>query len=121
MSTDITLTNRSILYLRSLLEQPGWAKTVADIHRGGELLCVVLPEQLDKPKLVPVKTESGFQFKPEDETAFEDWAKQVVHVQLTPALHRVCCSALEHFASQGLLNPGKATFELIKVFGLSPS
>lgn len=117
---NITLTKRSVLYLRSVLEAPGWCKNNADVFRGGQLLCEVLPDLKDQPELVAVKTELGVSHKPADQKAFDTWSDEQVTIDLSDKLFKTCQDALTHFSDKSLLNPGKATFELLRVFKLSP-
>lgn len=113
----ITLTNRAILYLRSVLEAPGWAKSHSDIYRAGELLCVVLPECTDAPELTVVKNELSTSVQPVDKKAFEEWNAKEVELEITSKQEVVIKSALTSLADK--LNPGKATYELFLKFGLS--
>lgn len=116
----ITLTNRAVLYLRSVIEAPGWCKTNADIFRGGQLLCETLPDCKEAPELKPTKTDVGLTIKPEDQKAFDAWADMSVSIDLSDPLTETVRKALNHFTTEGKLTPGAATFELFKAFNLKP-
>jgi hypothetical protein len=48
MPTTLKLVNMSAKYLVDFLSMQGWAKSLADIYNGGELLAVVLPRFIDE-------------------------------------------------------------------------
>lgn len=52
-----TLTNQTVMLLRSILSMPGTAKNFDEIYRAGRLLVVTLPDTMDKAKDDKIEVE----------------------------------------------------------------
>lgn len=118
----IQLTNGALRYLRSLIESVGWAKSTELIYRGGQLLCDVFPEQKDAPEEVSENLPNGLvatRFK--DPKAAELWIKSPApEFEISDKLFETCQTAIKHFSTEARVSPSKVSFELLKVFKLSP-
>lgn len=117
----LTLTNKALAFLVSVIEAPGWAKSTDLIYRGGQLLCEVFPDQSDKPEFEKRKNEVGeVVVEPRDKKAYDAWGSVSREFELTDKQLETCKTALRHFAEAGAITPAKHTLELLRAFSLSP-
>jgi hypothetical protein len=100
---EITIGQAALNSLRQMVGGAGWAVSVEDICRGGQLLSV-LPEVQ-----VPEST---------DRRVITDWAAEPVKFSLTEKQRDLAKKALKYFADKGSVPPSANITALYASFGL---
>ena len=104
MTHKIKLPNASVMLLTSVLSADGWASTVQDIYQAGSLLC---------------ETFSKFEPKRDDKGAVDAaWAWELSEWELNERQRECCKRAIQGISAIKKMPTGRASFELVKAFGL---
>lgn len=115
-----TLTQQALSLVRQIVAATGWAKTIDEIYRGGQLLAEVLPE-LDPTDWVKTPPEVAA-MKPTAREAYQrrdrEWVNKRVSIPLTSKQIETIKTAFNHVASTGALGPSPYLTEVITTLGL---
>lgn len=105
-SHTLTLTQSSLVLLRTALQAPGWAKTTQLLFVGGQLLVTVLPEVKEMAK------DAGAD-------ALKAWAKEeVAPITLTEKQRDGIKTCLKFHIEAGNVSAGRESFALLSQLGL---
>jgi hypothetical protein len=112
------VTVGAINLLRDCLSQSGWAKGIADIIVGGQLLAEIVPEVPGEP-IAPNNMLASPQEKIEFKAAHAKWASAITSsFELTEKQRDTCKQCIRHLVEKQQIQPGKYSLDMLKAFGL---
>ncbi len=116
----VTVTQQALSLIRQIVAATGWAKTIDEIYRGGQLLSDVLPE-LDPTDWAKTPPEVAA-MKPAAREAYQkrdrEWVNKKIVLPLSTKQIESIKTAFNHVASTGALGPSPYLTEVIVALGL---